>query len=181
MPSATTALDLIAFCPGLRRLPLRPPERAKSPGLWLRLRAAGLGLFTVLALAAAPAQAQQMVSVSKQAYLRDGAGTQHEARWLLDPGYPLVVLGRQGNWLQVRDFEDDTGWIYRPLTSAVRHHVVTSATANIRRGPGTNTRVVGRAKYGEVLRTLDKREHWVKVKKPGGPTGWVARRLLWGW
>jgi SH3-like domain-containing protein len=128
-----------------------------------------------------PAQAQQMVSVSKQAYLRSGAGTQHAAQWLLDPGYPLAVIGRQGNWLQVRDFEDDTGWIYRPLTGATRHHIVTSTTANIRRGPSTRTPVLGQAKYGEVLRTLDKRDTWVKVKKPGGPTGWVARRLLWGW
>ncbi len=144
-------------------------------------RALRAGLFMALALAAVVAQAQQMVSVSKQAYLRTGAGTQHAAQWLLDPGYPLAVIGRQGNWLQVRDFEDDTGWIYRPLTSARPFHVVTSTTANIRRGPSTRTPVLGKATYGEVLRTLERREQWVKVKKPGGPTGWVARRLVWGW
>jgi SH3-like domain-containing protein len=135
----------------------------------------------VLAKPGSPATSQAMVSVSKQAYLREGAGTRHAAQWLLDPGYPLQVIGRQGNWLQVRDFEDDSGWIYRPLTSAKRHHVVTSTTANIRRGPSTRTPVLGQAKYGEVLRTLERRERWVKVKQPSGATGWVARRLLWGW
>jgi SH3-like domain-containing protein len=141
------------------------------------------GLLALSATGFQPAQAAtpKMVSVSKQAYLRDGAGTQHEALWLLDPGYPLQIIGRRGNWLQVQDFEDDTGWIYRPLTSATRHHVVTSSTANIRRGPSTKTRVMGKARYGEVLRTLERRAQWVKVKQPGGPTGWVARRLLWGW
>ncbi len=159
-----------------------PHPHGPQPRL-VRLIPALPALFGALALlcASAPAPAQTMVSVSKQAYLRSGAGTQHAAHWLLDPGYPLRVLGRKGNWLQVRDFEDDTGWIYRPLTSTQRYHVVTSTTANIRRGPSTRTRVLGQAKYGEVLRTLDKRERWVKVKKPGGPTGWVARRLLWGW
>ncbi len=172
MPTADAALNP---SPTLRR------ARPSSP---LRRRTlATLALLWTLALAwtSAPAQTRTMVSVSKQAYLRDGAGTHHTAQWLLDPGYPLVVIGRQGNWLQVQDFEDDTGWIYRPLTGSVRHHVVTSRIANIRRGPSTQAGVLGKARYGEVLKTLDKRPQWVKVKQPGGPTGWVARRLLWGW
>jgi hypothetical protein len=32
-----------------------------------------------------------------------------------------------------------------------------------------------------VLRTLSHREGWVRVRQPGGPTAWVARRLVWGW
>lgn len=180
MPPAHAAL---AFPAPFTVTASRPavPRPTAAPAWRALLASLVLGLAGMPAPAQAQAQAQPMVSVAKQAYLRSGAGTQHEAMWLLDPGYPLVVLGRQGNWLQVRDFEDDTGWIYRPLTGATRHHVVTSATANIRRGPSTRTPVLGQARYGEVLRTLEKREQWVKVKKPGGPTGWVARRLLWGW
>ena len=41
--------------------------------------------------------------------------------------------------------------------------------------------VVGKATRGEVLRTLERRSQWVKVQQDGGPRGWVARRLLWGW
>jgi len=45
----------------------------------------------------------------------------------------------------------------------------------------TRSRIVGKATRGEVLRTLERRSQWVKVQQDGGPRGWVARRLLWGW
>lgn len=40
---------------------------------------------------------------------------------------------------------------------------------------------VGRGKYGEVLRTLKRAKGWVKVRREDGLTGWVSRRLVWGW
>lgn len=145
-------------------------------------------LFTVALLAGvlvptADALAQRMVSVDRpEINMRDGPGTQHTALWSLVRGYPLEVLGRKGNWYRVRDFERDTGWVYRPLTSAKKpHHIVKSKVANVRSGPGTRYRVIGKAVYGEVLRTLEKRDGWVKVSQSGGSSGWVARRLLWGW
>ena len=38
-----------------------------------------------------------------------------------------------------------------------------------------------RAVYGDVLRTLERRGDWVKVRHEGGTTGWVLKRSLWGW
>ncbi|MDP3616029.1 MAG: SH3 domain-containing protein, partial [Rubrivivax sp.] len=47
--------------------------------------------------------------------------------------------------------------------------------------PTTGSRIVGKAERGEVLRTLERRDSWVKVQPESGRKGWVARRLLWGW
>ncbi|MDP2771057.1 MAG: SH3 domain-containing protein [Giesbergeria sp.] len=128
------------------------------------------------------AQAREMVSVQRaEVNLRAGAGTQHEARWVLSRGYPLEVTGRKGQWLHVRDFENDTGWIFRPLVGKQANHVVKGNVVNLRSGPSTRSRIVGKATRGEVLRTLERRSQWVKVQQDGGPRGWVARRLLWGW
>lgn len=128
------------------------------------------------------AGAREMVSVARpEAILRDGPGTRFAALWAVDRGYPLVVRARRGAWLRVRDFEGDDAWIYGPLTGKLRHHIVTTRTANIRRAPAANARVVGKAAYGEVLRTIDTRRDWVKVQQFDGPRGWVFRRLLWGW
>ena len=136
----------------------------------------------LLLLAAGAAQARQMVSIDRpEVNMRAGAGTQHATLWTLSAGYPLLVVGRQGQWYKVRDFENDEGWVYRPLTANKPHHVVKSRVANLRSGPGTNTRVVGRLEYGEVLRTLERRGNWVRVRVSGGQTGWIAGSLLWGW
>jgi uncharacterized protein YgiM (DUF1202 family) len=128
------------------------------------------------------AQAIDMVSVDRpEINMRTGAGTEHPSMWLLSRGYPLIVEGRKGKWLEVRDFENDRGWVYGPLTSDKPHFVVKVDSANIRSGPGTRYRVVGKATYGEVLRRLERSAKWAKVRTAGGVTGWVSRKLLWGW
>lgn len=134
---------------------------------------------TAPVLAAGPAG---FVSVARdEINMRTGPGTKYESRWMLSRGYPLQTISRQGDWLKVRDFEKDEGWVFRPLTGNTPHVVVTSTTANIRSGPGTNQRRVGRAEYGEVLRSHAKRGGWVQVSQQGGVKGWVARQLVWGW
>jgi uncharacterized protein YgiM (DUF1202 family) len=145
----------------------------RSLVLWLS------ALFLSLASAA---HAQSMVSVDRpNVYLRAGPGTQHDAQWKLSRGYPLQVLARKSGWLQVRDFESDTGWILGRLTAPKPHFVVKVPVANVRSAPGTRHRIVARAEYGQVLRTLERRQGWVRVQPAKGPAGWVARRLLWGW
>lgn len=139
---------------------------------------------TSAAWAALPtaAQAQDFVSVKNNTInVRSQSNTRSEVKWELSKGYPLQVTARQGNWLKVRDYETALGWVHRPLTSSQAHHVVKARTANLRNGPGTNHRVVGKLDQHEVVRTLEKRQGWTKVRSSAGTQGWVARNLLWGW
>jgi SH3-like domain-containing protein len=139
-------------------------------------------LALMLVASTAALQAREMVSVAKaEINMRAGAGTHTAALWTLARGYPLEVTARQGPWLKVRDFENDTGWVYRPLVAKTPHMVVKSRVANVRSTPNTRSRVLGKADHGEVLRTLEHRDDWVRVQREGGLKGWVARRLLWGW
>lgn len=147
-----------------------------------RLPGTAFLLALAFVFAAAPAAAQQMASVDRnEVHMRAGPGTNHESLWLLGRGYPLQIIGRQGRWVQVRDFEADKGWVYRPLLGAKPHFVVKVKVANIRSRASTRGAVVGKARYGDVLRTLERTKDWVKVQQEGGAKGWVARRLLWGW
>ena len=139
-------------------------------------------LSACLALAASAGAAQRMVSVAgKEVNLRSGPGTQHSAEWIVSRGYPLRVIASRGNWLEVVDFENDKGWIYRPLTSSTAYHIVKVKSANMRGQPTTRSRVIAKLVYGDVLRTLERRSGWVRVQRDSGLRGWVARSLLWGW
>lgn len=151
-------------------------SRTRTLSLTLALAAS---LFT---LAAPAAHAIEMVSVDREVInLRTGPGTSHEATWRLNRGYPLIVTGRKGGWLSVRDFENDTGWVLGRLTAKKPHFIVKGQDVNMRSGPGTRYRVVGKAQYGEVMKTLERRSGWAKVRNADGLTGWVSRKLLWGW
>lgn len=148
-----------------------------------RRRLPAVLLSLVLLLLAVPlVHAREMVSIAGSAVnMRSGPGARHEVLWTLSRGYPLSVVGRKSGWLRVRDFENDRGWVLRSLTSRTPHHIVSVKVANLRAAPGTRSRIVGKARYGDVLRTLERRGAWVKVRHERGTTGWMARRLLWGW
>lgn len=127
--------------------------------------------------------AKQMVSVKGSVLnMRSGPSTKTEVLWELQRGYPLQVTQRKGRWLKVRDFEGDTGWVAGSLTGRTPYHIVKSSTANVRSGPSTKNRIVGKAEQGELLRTREKRSGWVRVERQDGKKGgWISGKLLWGW
>ena len=128
------------------------------------------------------AYARGMVSIRGESVnMRSGPGLHTQPLWRLQKGYPLRVIKRQGKWLKVQDFENDQGWIYRPLTSPTPHYIVKGKIVNIRSGPGRQHRVISHVARGDLLRTLGKKTAWVKVKLPNGRSGWIAKRLVWGW
>lgn len=140
-------------------------------------------LVALISLVFAPAlHARDMVSVAKsEINMRTGASTRHSVVWALSQGYPLEVTARKGKWLKVRDFEKDTGWVYRPLVNKTPHVIVKAGIVNVRSAPSTRSRILGKAPYGEVLRTLEHRNNWVKVQRDSGRKGWISRRMVWGW
>ena len=65
-------------------------------------------LFMLLLLAgtAGEAAAITMVSVAgEKVNMRKGPSTKYSIKWELGKGFPLRVIGSQGNWLKVSDFE----------------------------------------------------------------------------
>ncbi|WP_291993640.1 SH3 domain-containing protein [Candidatus Accumulibacter sp. ACC003] len=135
-----------------------------------------------MAFVQSPALAREMVSVKGSIVnMRSAPSTRSEVLWELKRGYPLQVLKRQGRWLQVRDFENDRGWVAKALTNRTPHYIVKARVANLRSGPGTRYHVVGKAERYDLLRTRGAKTGWVRVESSNGVTGWVAKRLLWGW
>lgn len=118
--------------------------------------------------------------------LRSGPGTKYTARWEYGNGFPLKVLTQKGNWIKVKDFENDTGWVFKKYLTSIPHVIVKvnkgkKKKINIRSGPGTKYRIVGKAYYGVVFKTLEQKKGWAKVKHETGLVGWVKRSLLWGY
>jgi SH3-like domain-containing protein len=109
----------------------------------------------------------RMVSISAtEVNLRTAPSTTSKVKWVLGRGFPLQVLHSKGKWLKVRDFENDSGWVYAPLTSSKGHMAVKKKIVNIRSGPGTKYRIVAQPKYGVVFRTITQRG--IAATKPPG-------------
>lgn len=140
-------------------------------------------LFSIFFLS--PAYAKMGSISGDKVQLRSGPGTKYSSKWEYGDGFPLKVLTRKGNWVKVKDFENDSGWVYKKYISSTPHMIVKvnkgkKKKINIRSGPGTKYKTVGKAYYGVVFETLRQEKGWAKVKHESGLTGWIKRSLLWG-
>ncbi|MDA2918220.1 response regulator [Desulfobacterota bacterium AH_259_B03_O07] len=56
---------------------------------------------------------------------------------------------------------------------------ITVVGANIRSGPSTNYNIVGLAKSGDLLESVnEERGNWMKVRKLDGTEGWISKKLV---
>ena len=149
------------------------------------LRIVSLTLLFLLFALALSAQAAMLSIKGDNINLRSGPGAKYKVLWELDQGFPLEVLKRTGDWYRVRDFEGAVGWVSRDGVDKTPHMIVkgnkNAKPIDLYSDPAANARVVAKANYGVVLKTLEQKKGWVKVQHDQGVTGWVKKSYLWGW
>jgi len=95
------------------------------------------------------------------------------------PGFPMVVLERQGGWALVEDFRERKGWVYAALLTDLQTVVIKVGKGNLRSGPSLTDEIVAKLDYGVVMFIDETRGDWLKVSNPEGLTGWLHRDVVW--
>ena len=132
-------------------------------------------------LLAGPAIAAEYVSVVKDGVnVRTSPSTDAPVLMELFQGYPLMVQGKEGDWLKVTDYENDTGYIHSSLVAKGNTVIVNAKkSANMRTEPNATAPVVADVERGVVLTKISVQDQWVKVKHSGGSVGWIFQPLIW--
>jgi SH3-like domain-containing protein len=121
----------------------------------------------------------EYLSVSRDGInVRSAPGTQSDILFELPKGYPLEVIGREGQWVKITDYEGDKGYVMESLLSKTPHVIVKVKEANVRSGPSTKDAVVGNVAKDVVFQKLEEKSDWVKIAHPQ-LTGWVHKSLIW--
>jgi cell wall-associated NlpC family hydrolase len=128
-------------------------------------------------------------------FLRNGPGTEYDAVGRMSANTPLQVIGRYGDWFQVRErIDTPVYWIWGELLSLPENAIYTlfevqadrippppppkiGAVAEegllLRDGPGTNYVPMESLKAGAPLELFEIYEGWYHVGTSGGLDGWV--------
>lgn len=128
----------------------------------------------------------EMVAVKKdKVNMRSGPSTKNGVLWEIGQGFPLQVVKRSGDWIQVKDFEGSVGWVRKDMVSNQSHVVVkankgSGKTVNVRSAPSTNGDVVATAIYAVCFKVVSQKNGWVQVEHANGVKGWIRKDLLWG-
>ncbi len=131
------------------------------------------------------AHAEMLSIKGDKVNLRKGPGKTYGIISEYDSGFPVEILERKGNWVKIKDFEEDIGWIEKSflinsLQTIVKANRNKDESINIRKEPGSDSPIVGKAYYGVVFKVLRIQSGWVEVRHESGLTGWVSSNLLWG-
>jgi len=142
-------------------------------------------LLSFSLISAVPVRSEILSVKGDNVNFRTGPGINYNIKWLYADGFPVEIVERKGNWVKVRDFEDDSGWLYKTFLSNRAHAIVKAnrsneESINIRSEPSSESKIVGIAYYGVVFKVLKLHSGWVKVEHKSGLTGWISSNLLWG-
>jgi len=134
-------------------------------------------------LLAVPASASTMKSIGKdRVNVRSKPDLSSDVLFQAYLGYPIQIEKQKNNWVYCTDWQNNTGWVFRPLVSKTQTAVVVVEKANIRKGPGLRRPVVSQACKGEIYKIFGEKGNWVKVGYylENEVIGWIREDLVWG-
>ena len=117
-----------------------------------------------------------------QVNIRSGPNLNSKVIFTVPLGYPIKVEKEADNWSFFRDWQNNSGWVYKPLISDVDTAVILVEKANVRSQATTQSKVVAIAKMGEIYSILGKNGDWVKLGyyHGGSELGWIRNDLVFG-
>lgn len=109
--------------------------------------------------------------------MRAGAGTDYKITGKLKKGTGCYILESKGNWRRVKTFKGKIGWVSANYLRKEATAKVTARSLNVRKGPGTNTAILGGFKKGTKVTVLYTSGNWAYVTAKG-LTGYVSLKYL---
>lgn len=113
--------------------------------------------------------------------VRSGPGTGFKVLNALANGTSLTILETSGSWRRIKAFNGVTGWVsanYLVKTSTAVAWVNTRVSnLNVRKGPGTNTAVLGSLPKGTRVTVYSTTGNWAYITS-GRLTGYVSMNYL---
>ncbi|GEM_PF-1146561 len=94
--------------------------------------------------------------------------------------YPVRVLDRQGDYVQIQDFEKDKGWLSASVLTTQNYCIVSVEKADVRVGAGDTFDVAFHAAKGVYLQVKNQQGDWLEVKYKDGNSGWIKASSVWG-
>lgn len=125
-----------------------------------------------------------MASIGKEnVNVRSAPNLRADVLFQVPFGYPVEIKQTKGSWVQIEDYNDNTGWVHRPLINQkINTALITQDIVNIRKGPGLKYPVVKKAEDGEIYKIFEEKGNWVRIGFyfENEEVGWVRSDLVWG-
>jgi len=142
----------------------------------ISLAVAGLAHADVAVVAQAPAITSGHGTVTNdKVNVRSRADKNAEVITQVHKGDAVEVLDRNGDWLHITLPATAKCYVSNKL---IKDGEASADAVNIRCGPGTNFKDVGKLAKGEKVEVVEVKGEWTQIKPTGHCTGWIAAEFV---
>lgn len=138
-----------------------------------------VGLFSIIMFSSSVQAAERMSVKVGLANVRTKPNAKSEVAWQVTKYHPFLILKKKGDWYECKDFEGDSGWVFKKLLVKKATVITLKENCNIRSGPSSKNQILYIVDREVPLKVIKRDGRWLKVEHEDGEQGWIHASLVW--
>ena len=112
--------------------------------------------------------------------LRQGPSFEYPIKLTYKKKYlPIMILDKSETWRQIKDFENNSGWIHISQLSKKKTAINIKNNSVLYKKPTIYSKPIAQLEIGRLVLIKKCRNKWCKINT-GGYSGWIFKNTLWG-
>ena len=112
--------------------------------------------------------------------LRQGPSFEYPIKLIYKKKYlPVIITDKLETWRQIKDFENNSGWIHISQLSKRKSGINIKNNSIIYKKPTIYSKPIAKLEVGRLVLIKKCKEKWCKITS-GSFKGWVFESSLWG-
>ena len=112
--------------------------------------------------------------------LRQGPSFEYPIKLVYKKRYlPVIILDRSETWRQIKDFQNNSGWIHISQLSKKKSAINIKNDSILYKKPTIYSKPIAKLETGRLVLIKKCKIEWCKISS-GKYSGWIKKNYLWG-
>ena len=117
---------------------------------------------------------------NQEVNLRQGPSFEYPIKFTYKKRYlPVIIIDRSETWREIKDFENNSGWIHISQLSEKKSAINTKNNSILYKKPTIYSKPIAKLEAGRLVLIKRCKEKWCKITT-GNFKGWIFESSLWG-
>ena len=117
---------------------------------------------------------------NQEVNLRQGPSFEYPIKFTYKKRYlPVIIIDRSETWREIKDFENNSGWIHISQLSKKKSAINTKNNSILYKKPTIYSKPIAKLETGRLVLIKRCKEKWCKITT-GDFKGWIFESSLWG-
>ena len=117
---------------------------------------------------------------NEEVNLRSGPSFSHPIKLIYNKKYlPVIILDKFETWREIKDFENNSGWIHISQLSKKKTAINTKKYTILYKNSTIYSKPIAKLEKGRLVLIKKCKPQWCKIET-GDYKGWIIKKNLWG-